>query len=175
MRRRLIIIFVCYGLFCLTGCSTTPESFQPQTEAAVEPSKTPTPTTIWFPPTPTFTPFPSPTPGLEATISADLQFGKLILEDNFDQPNSWTFGKFGTGSVLFGQNELSIGINQEGSYLSSLRNGLEFEDFYLELTINPSICRGEDEFGILFHVTPNFDFFRFGINCNGEARLDRTH
>ena len=160
-------------MFFITGCGETAVIPTPYVEQSVEPSETPTPTTIWFPPTATYTPFPSATPGFEQTFQEDMQFGELVLEDNFNQTDTWTFGKFGTGSILFGNNELSIGITQVDEYLSSLRSSTTIGDFYLEITASPSICRGADEFGVLFHVTPNMDFFRFGINCNGEARLDR--
>lgn len=145
----------------------------PRVNTITETSLMPTSTPVWFPPTPTYTPIPSPTPGLEATYQANLEYGKLILEDNFNNDQSWTYGKFGTGSILFGINELSIGVIQKGEYLSSLRSDTEIGDYYLEITASPSICGGEDEFGVLFHVSQDMDFFRFGINCNGEARLDR--
>jgi hypothetical protein len=173
MQYRWNLFLIFFVFIFLTGCSPLPASPTPLIEQIIQPSKTPTPTPIWFPPTSTFTPFPSATPGLEATIQASLKLGQLILEDNFNQTDSWTYGKFGTGSILFGVNELSIGITQEGEYLSSLRSGTDISDYYLEITASPSICSGEDEFGVLFHVSPAYDYFRFGINCNGEARLDR--
>jgi hypothetical protein len=113
------------------------------------------------------TPDNIPTPDTRAV------FGELILKDDFSQPEQWTTGKMSAGSIAFGKNELSLGISQPEGYLFSLHKDVAVDDFYLELTASPSICRSKDEYGVLFRVTPGLDFFRFGLNCAGEARVDR--
>jgi hypothetical protein len=77
------------------------------------------------------------------------------------------------GSIALGRNEISLGVSQPPGYLYSLRRDTSLDDFYLEITASPSICRGKDEYGLLLRVSPTSDFFRFGLNCAGEARLDR--
>jgi len=160
-------------LLGLNSCLTQPTLIPPTPTETISPSETPTPTIVWFPPTATITPLPRSTlaPASPANILPD--FGELIFQDIFDQPDLWQTGEMTAGSVAFGINELSLGVSQPEGYLVSLRRDTSLSDFYLEVTANPSICRGEDEYGILFRVTPASDFFRFGANCAGEARLDR--
>jgi hypothetical protein len=145
----------------------------PTEPADILPSETPTATIVWFPPTATFTPLPSPTFALTAMPDTSIQHGELIFTENFDDTELWNFGKAADGSIAFGKNELSLGVSRPEGYLYSLRDGASLSDFYLEITANPSICRGKDEYGLLLRVSPNLDFFRFGLNCAGEARLDR--
>jgi hypothetical protein len=97
----------------------------------------------------------------------------MIFQDDFSHPDNWTSGKMTAGSIAFGKSELSLGISQPSGYLYSIRRDTVLEDFYLEVTASPSICRGKDEYGLLFRVSPSGDFFRFGLNCSGEARVDR--
>ena len=137
------------------------------------PTEAPTETIVWFPPTATFTPLPSVTPNKIPTPDTRAVFGELILQDDFSQPENWTTGKMTAGSVVFGKNELSLGVSQPEGYLYSLREDAVVGDFYLEITASPSICRSKDEYGVLFRVSPGLDFFRFGLNCAGEARVDR--
>ena len=149
-------------------------SGSPSAIIPLQPGEAPTATTVWFPPTPTYTPLPNVTLGARATPDpADLS-GERILEDNFDQPEFWTTGKTSAGSIAFGISELSLGVAQPEGYLQSLRNEPTLTDFSLEITASPSICRDRDEYGIVFHVTPTLDLFRFGLNCDGEARLERV-
>jgi hypothetical protein len=37
----------------------------------------------------------------------------------------------------------------------------------------PSLCKGEDEYGLLLRVTPALDFYRYSLTCNGQVRLDK--
>lgn len=160
-------------LLGLCSCSSEPTLIPPTPTETNSPSETPTSTIVWFPPTATFTPLPRST--LAPVPPADVRpnFGELIFQDNFDQPELWQAGKMTAGNVVFGINELSLGVSQPQGYLVSMRRNTSLADFYLEITANPSICRGEDEYGILFRATPSSDFFRFGANCAGEARVDR--
>lgn len=169
----LFIAFISILLMGLPACSAEATVLPPLPTETLQPSETATATIVWFPPTATFTLLPSPTRGALATPDILPSFGALILQDNFDEPDLWQSGKMAAGSVAFGQNELSLGISLPQGYLVSMRNNTHLDDFYLEITANPSICRSKDEYGILFRVTPASDFFRFGANCSGEARLDR--
>jgi len=98
----------------------------------------------------------------------------LIFQDDFSQAENWSLGKMTAGSIAAGNHELSLGVSLPPGYLYSMQRGAVLEDFYLEITASPSICRGKDEYGLLLRVSPAGDFFRFGLNCAGEARLDRV-
>lgn len=161
-------------LACLAACLpvTAPMQLVPST-TVLPPSQTPTATTVWFPPTATFTPLPTVTLSITPTLDTRPHFGSLMFQDDFTQPENWTLGKMSAGSIAPGKNELSLGVSQPPGYLYSLRRNTTLDDFYIEITASPSICRDKDEYGLLLRVSPNSDFFRFGLNCAGEARLDR--
>jgi len=145
------------------------------TDTPPQPTHTSTPTIIWFPPTETPTP-PSifsqpPTPTTEALPP----HGEVLFQDRFEEATLWETGKSYMGSIAFGKNELTIVITREKGYVYSLRKGTTLDDFYAEITAQPTICRGGDEYGILFRVSPSLEFLRFGLSCDGKARVDRYY
>lgn len=160
--------------FGLSACAAAPAPLPPLTTDTPTPSLTPTATIVWFPPTATFTPLPSVTPDIRSTQDQRASHGALIFEDDFSQPDLWSSGKQSAGTIAFGQGELSLGVSQPEGYLSSLRAGPPLDDFFLEITASPSICRDGDEYGVLLRASSAADFFRFGFNCRGEARVDRV-
>ena len=78
------------------------------------------------------------------------------------------------GSAALGQNELTLALLQPGGYLSTERSEPSLRDFYLEVTLSPSICAGQDEYGLLLRVQSNADFYRLGLSCDGQVRFDRV-
>jgi hypothetical protein len=166
------LTFFCWASLAACLQVSAPSSPAP-TGTAVPPSQTPTATTVWFPPTATFTPLPTVTLSITPTLDTRPLYGNLIFQDDFTQPENWTLGKMSAGNVALGENELSLGVSQPPGYLFSLRRATSLDDFYMEITASPSICRGKDEYGLLLRVSPASDFYRFGLNCAGEARLDR--
>jgi hypothetical protein len=47
-------------------------------------------------------------------------------------------------------------------------------DFYAEITASPTLCRDQDEYGLLLRVSEDQDYYRFSLSCDGHARLDRV-
>jgi hypothetical protein len=135
------------------------------------PALTPTETVVWFPPTPTFTPFP--TRMVTPTVDLRPGIGDLLLEDNFNDPDAWELERNEQGSIALGKNELTIAIGKQKVYLSTLRRRTDLSNFYLEITASPSMCRGQDEYGLLLRATGKNNFYRFSVSCDGQARLDR--
>lgn len=158
----------------LWACSVAPKS----TSTPIPPTDTPTPaatvtpTIVWFPPTATPTPFPTQV----VTPTEDMRpnFGRVLLEDDFSTQNGWTLTQTQTGSVAYGKNELTIAIGETNATLFSVREEPIFTNFYLEITAEPSLCRGLDEYGVLFRVSPTIDYYRFSLSCDGQVRLDRV-
>lgn len=134
---------------------------------------TPTSTVVWFPPTATNTPNPtiaySPTPEFKPGI------GAVILEDGFNSPNHWLTGDMGKGTIALGLNELSLALTQSKGYLFSFRDEPTFDDFYAEITASPSLCTGQDEYGMLIRYNSPVDFYRFSLSCDGQTRLDKLY
>jgi hypothetical protein len=45
-------------------------------------------------------------------------------------------------------------------------------DFYAEITAHPSLCRGEDNYGVLVRGVGS-SFYRFVLTCDGQIRAER--
>ena len=159
---------------CLSACGPLAASAIPYpTNTQPPPTLTYTPTIVWFPPTATITPLPTIENNNTPVVEIIPKFGQPLFNDDFSDSEIWPHGKFYDGSIAFGKNELSLVVSRERGYLSTIRQGTILSDFYLEITANPSICRGEDEYGLILRATSNVDFFRFSLTCNGQTRVDR--
>ncbi|MBP1701527.1 MAG: hypothetical protein H6Q38_634 [Chloroflexi bacterium] len=162
-------------LALLAAClplTTPPPPLPTETSA---PTETATPTFVWFPPTPTYTMFPTPSAIGTPTAVVGPEHGALLFSDDFNDPDLWTLGRSQAGSTALGKNELSIAINQPQGYLYSTRQETSLSDFYLEVTANPSICRGEDQYGLLLRLSSDVSYYRFALTCDGRTRLDRIY
>ena len=167
-------LWLCWlGVFFFSACLPDPEPLPSPTSTSAPDTATPTSTIVWFPPTQTSTPFP--TPVLLPTEDMRPGVGELVYADEFTDPEVWSLQSYDTGSVALGKNELTIAINAEDTYLYSLRGNWQLSDFYLELTASPNMCRDMDEYGLLLRVSAEYDFYRFSLSCNGQVRLDRIY
>ena len=102
------------------------------------------------------------------------QIGSPLLEDDFSSHKGWSVSQSDVGSVAYGKDELTIAIGETNAYLFSVREEPIFTDFYLEITAEPNLCSGLDEYGVLFRVSPAIDYYRFSLSCDGQVRLDRV-
>ena len=168
MKKLLLTII---GLLLLSACLTTaPTITSPMLTPTI--TKTPTPAVIWFPPTATTTAIsptmaPSPTPDLRPGI------GSIILEDNFNNAEFWLIKHTTTSMVGLGDHELTLALSQPKGYLYSVRTEPHFNNFYAEITTSPSLCSGEDQYGLLLRFNSASSFYRLSLSCNGQMRLDR--
>ena len=170
-----ILVAFLFGLLLLIGIpACLPQVASPipvPTLTPVPATQTATPTTVWFPATATYTPFP--TLVMTPTIDVQPQYGESIFSDNFTQPTPWTLGQTASTSIALGKEELTLALDQPDGYLYSLRQGTDLSDFYLEITASPSLCKGQDEYGLLLRVSPALDFYRLSLTCDGQIRLDK--
>ena len=167
-RNLLTFVSALLLLAALSGCRVT---FAPAAPSEPQtPTATSTPTTLWFPPTATASPFPTP----NATPTADLRpgIGELLLEDDFSDAAAWATGRDDEGVAQVSGGAMLLGLNAGHSYLFSTRTSPVFKDFYAELTASPSLCRGEDEYGLLIRNVGG-DHYRFALSCDGRAKVDR--
>lgn len=169
-----IVSFLCallaFGLL-LTGCIASPATFIPDTPVPPTTTITPTATIVWFPPTST----PTVVPTLAITPTVDLKpiIGDLLFSDDFSVATNWMLAQSNISSVALGKNEITLAISQSKTYLYTLRKEPQLDNFYLEITASPNLCLGDDEYGILFRFTPNQEFYRLGLTCDGQIHLDR--
>ena len=155
----------------LSSACTLLEPRQLEPSATPTLTSTPTPTIVWFPPTPTRPPLTLQT--VAPTATPFVESGEVILTDSFNSPTDWQTQRSAAGSVAFGKNEITVAISSPKTSLSSLREGVILEDFYMEITANPSLCRGSDSYGVLFRAATTQDGYRFALACTGQVRLER--
>lgn len=173
MKHLLPVILLALTLLGIAACTPLQTPPPLPTSTPLPPTLTPTATVVWFPPTPTPTAYPTPTAIITPTVNILPEYGNIIISDDFSDPSLWGQTKGSVGSVAVANNELTIAIKQPRGYLYSLRQQTNLSDFYAEITASPSICRDGDEYGLLFRVSPSFDFYRFSLTCNGQTRLDK--
>lgn len=159
---------LCLLALLLTACRVTFAPLEP-TEAPT-PAPSPTPTTVWFPPTPEPSPFP--TPRLEPTLDMRPGIGELLLEEDFSDSAPWTTGNGGDAVAVVSNHTVHLTLKVRRNYLFSTRTSPVFTNFYAEITAAPSLCRGEDEYGLLLRAQDG-DHYRFALSCDGRAKVDR--
>ena len=130
----------------------------------------PTQTIAWFPPsaTPTLLAFPTYT----ATPEMGPGIGKETLSDDFSDDSVWDTATSNQGSAAISRNRLTLAV-QPKYYLASMRHELIVSDFYAEITARPSLCRGDDNYGLVVRGIGS-SFYRFVLACNGEVRAERV-
>jgi len=99
--------------------------------------------------------------------------GAVTLSDNFSDKSVWDTAASENGSATITRNRLTLTV-QDGYYLSSMRRELPLSDFYAEITAHPSLCRGEDNYGLIVRGTGSY-FYRFVLACNGQIRAERIN
>jgi hypothetical protein len=144
------------------------------TMPAVSAALSPTATIIWFPATATWTPFP--TIQASATPQPFPGLGAQVYSDDFSNPENWPNAKpeaSGGNSIILDRNRLTLALNVPPATLYSLHNGLLLRDFYAEMTVSTNRCFGPDVYGMVFRAASEAYGYRFVLNCNGQARVDR--
>jgi hypothetical protein len=163
------------GSLVLSGClvETTP-SVLPPTMEPLPPTLTPqpSPTVIWFPPTPTFTPYPTQV----VTPTAEMRpgLGQILLNETFSSTLGWSLASSVDGTTAIDGGELSIVIPQAKAYLYTTRQQPQLDNFYVEVTAGPTLCTGMDEYGLLVRYTSSSNYDRISLTCDGQVRLDRV-
>jgi hypothetical protein len=98
--------------------------------------------------------------------------GDVIATDDFSRSSTWDTATSNQGSASISRERLTLAV-QPGVYMISLQNNILVGDFYAEITARPSLCRGEDEYGILVRANA-VTYYRFSLTCNGQAHAERV-
>lgn len=144
----------------------------PATSTPISPTETPLPTStqIWFPPSATPTPqavtTKAPTPEMRPGL------GNNILTDDFSDPSLWNIAASNQASAAVDNNRLTIAV-QSGVSMLSLRQDFFPNNYYAEITARPSLCRGDDNYGVLVRASAA-SFYRFVLTCSGTIRAERV-
>lgn len=142
---------------------------QPTETPLVTETATPTETIVWFPPSATATQLLFPT--YTGTPEMNPGVGRVTLEDDFSDDEFWDVAQSDHGSAAVNRNRLTLAV-QPGYYLASMRREMPLSDFYAEITARPSLCRGEDNYGLVVRGVGS-SFYRFVLACNGQIRAER--
>jgi hypothetical protein len=163
------------GVLILAACSAAPTP-APEAEATATPTPADatqiTPTIDWFPVTAT----PTYAPTLDATATPDLLtgLGPILLADDFSNQGQWQIGRTTSGNVGYGQGALTLAVSDPKGYVASQRKSPELDNYYLEISAVPSLCKGADAYGLLLRATSAPDYYRFSVTCDGRLRLERV-
>ena len=141
----LLLLACIIGLSACTGLTPQDEE-TPEVTALPTLTPIPSPTIDWFPvtatptlvPTAISTPTPDQRPGL----------GYQILNDPFTDVTQWQIVHNDVGNVEYGDQELTVAVSKSSGSLLSLRNAPMLDNFYLEITANPNLCRQADSLWI---------------------------
>jgi hypothetical protein len=164
---RILLIFL--SALMLTGCASAANDSLLIDSTATE-TPLPSPTIVWFPPSAT-----PPPQALATQIPTPEQkpgIGAVTLTDDFSSPDLWNPASSNEGSAIISDNRLTLAVSL-GSSIFRIREDLVVSDFYAELTASPSLCRGEDEYGLLVRASAAA-YYRLVLICNGTLRLDRV-
>ena len=144
------------------------------TPTSVIATETPQPTATidWFPAsaTPTLGAFSTPKP---PTPEMRPGIGQTILTDEFSDPSLWDTATSDQASAEIDNNRLNLSV-QSNEYLISLRHELTASDYYAEITARPSLCRGDDAYGLLVRANA-MSYYRFSLSCNGTVYAERIN
>lgn len=155
-------------LLLSSACIVTPAAvIIPDT---VTPSLTPTATQVWFPPT--FTPSPLPQPNFTPTPDLRPDIGEVLVEDDFSDVEAWTASADTQATINIAEGEIHLSLNDDHEYLLAMRNAPVLDNFYAEITASPSLCRGEDEYGLVLRASDS-GHYRFALGCDGRVKVDR--
>jgi hypothetical protein len=99
--------------------------------------------------------------------------GESTLRDEFSDDSVWDTAASDNGSATINRNRLTLAV-QPGYYLSSMRRQMPLSDFYAEITARPSLCRGEDNYGVIVRGVGSY-FYRFILTCDKQIRAERVN
>lgn len=155
---------------CAGVANLPPAPAGPTAGAATDSTAT---TVVWFPVTATSSPQPYTTPQPTADKRPDV--GQVVLRDDFSSSDVWNTATGDTASVAISEAGLTIAAQPGIAPVASFRQGALFSDMYAEVTARPSLCRGPDDYGLLFRAPNNVAFYRYAVACDGTATAERIN
>jgi len=165
---RIFHIALLLSGFVLLGACLSVDSAAP-TATSQPATAPPTQTIVWFPPSATPTRLAIPTQTGTPEMSPGI--GRITLRDDFSDQDVWDTAASEDASAAISRNRLSLAV-QPGYYMASMRRGVTLSDFYAEITARPSLCRGEDNYGLIVRGVGS-SFYRFVLTCDRQIRAER--
>jgi hypothetical protein len=141
-------------------------------------STSPVPSPLPMTPTATLS-FPTlvPTPTEGAAQPPDpitfplTEAGRPTYSADFGRVRDWEEANDALGAVSYLGNTLSIVVPLPGTTRYVPSPAEEKQDFLLDASLGAVLCSGDDEYGVAFRYTPEADYLRFTVTCQGGIRL----
>lgn len=156
----------------LTACLSTVEETSFEALFSATPTFTPTATVLWFPVTST------PQLRTTATSTPDISeipgYSELIFDDSEVTDDHWVSASDSNGSILVDQNSVNLAVNSSKGALTAFRNDTLLYNIYFESMMTTSLCKSDDQMGVLFRVNGSMSYYRFLINCSGRVSLQQV-
>jgi len=157
----VLLLVACYVVVPEVPVPTPTETIIPSPSETIE----------WFPPS--STPEPFSTTAVNPTQEIRSEIGEVIFKDDFDSPEDWTVPQSAKGQINVSGGEINIIINEPKALMFGTLEKPDLADFYAEITANPVLCSGGDEYGFLFRTFGWDQYYRLTVTCNGEVRMDK--
>jgi hypothetical protein len=160
-------------LLLLTACAGQTAETTPTPEPEPSQVLTPSPTTDWFPNTPTPTRSATEVGGLPTQISEIPVSWPILIADDFSDLSHWQVTSGSAGTVAYGPDSLSLALPAGKTPLVSISDHILPGSFYLELTMEVLLCSDADQYGLILWRNSTSGTFRIWFNCQGEVMADR--
>lgn len=171
MRRiRILFRMVIFGILLSSCVNSTLTPYPTQADS----SPTPTPTPTFAIPTIAASETLTPSPPPSATPDPQAGLGEVIFLDDFSENLGWDLGEDGTGATSIRQGKMIITLHESSGFRYALAPVQPLANFYLEVEVRPELCQPDDEFGILFRLNAQFEYYRFALNCGGQTKVNRS-
>lgn len=126
----------------------------------------------WFPAT--ATPTLRPTQITEPTQEMHPGVGPIMIEDLLSSGSDWRTGPFSAGNITLVNDSIILAIQQSKASLLSLESKNVLRDFYLETAVNGGLCKSKDVYGLVVRSISEYNYYRFLVDCQGNARAERV-
>lgn len=170
------ILFAAIGflvILLLSGCVSMRSNQTPIPTATLTQTLTPSPTIIWFPATPTATPIPGVSPTPQPTFPSQREgISALLVDDDFTDERLWQTSQSAAGNIAYGRESLTLAVSESNASLTSISQHTLPENFYLEISMQLSLCQPEDQIGVLFWYANTGEYYRLLLTCEGRYRLE---
>lgn len=164
--KQSFVILSVSSCIALAGCIAL--EVPPEPTATATPL-TPSPT-IAFPtliPTSTFTPVPTSSPAPDRPSDP----GDVIFSDDFSRSLTWTPAELAPGGLSRSSERLFISVRQANSSYMAISPADPIPSAFVEVDVRPELCTANDEFGLAFRISEDFEHYRFTLTCDGQARV----
>lgn len=156
-----------------TSCAPGLDDFVEPTAILSTASTQATPTAIaWFPPTDT--PPAIQVATQEPTPERKPGVGEVLIVDAMTSATHWNASSAGPAPVTVSAQGLTLSAEPGKPAVVSLHRSAVLDDLYIELTARPSLCKGEDAYGLAIRSLSEVTYYRFAAVCDGTAAAERV-